>query len=397
MTSAKPLIIRDANQELLLDRVPISGAGSDHDEEFIQNVVFAHPASLPIAEIDRAYEDLVPVCKELPTDTGYVDALYVTRTGRLVLLEAKLWRNPEARRKVVAQILDYAQALSTWAYEDLQRQVSRALGRSGNILYELVSSAYPETDEAQFVDQVQQSLRRGRFLLLIVGDGIREGAGAIANFLETVGSLEFTFGLVEIALFRHPDVGLLVLPRVVARTVEFQRVVIELAEGARVAAPKREAAADEPTSERYRFYSSFWAGFLADLKLDDATQPLARPTKTENIYFPMPPSAGTAWVSAYFSKTKERVGVYLRMTQGAFADMAFARFLEERQRIVEELGAEAIWDPDDHSIAMRFQVADIFAPEVRPQIKRFFADNINRFVNVFRPRLEKIVAETKTP
>jgi hypothetical protein len=297
---------------------------------------------------------------------------------------------------VVAQILDYAQALSTWTYEDLQRQVSRAADHSDKSLYDLVRAAYPDTDEAQFVDQVQQSLRRGRFLLLIVGDGIREGAGAIANFLETVGSLEFTFGLVEVALFRHPDVGLLVLPRVVARTVEFQRVVIELAEGTRVAVPRREAAADE-TAERYRFYPAFWAEFLRELRLDDATQPLAKPTKTENVYFPLPPNGGTAWVSAYFSKSKERVGVYLRMTDGAFADMAFARFLEEREQINEELGHDATWDVEDHSIVIRLQLTDVFASDARAQIKKFFADRINRFVDVFRPRLERIVAETKAP
>jgi hypothetical protein len=395
MTSGRPLIIRDGAHSSLFDRVPMTGDGSDHDEALVQDIVFAHPASLPIAEIDRAYEDLVPVCKELPTGTGYVDALYVTRGGRLVLLEAKLWRNPEARREVVAQILDYAQALSTWSYEDLERQISRALRRSGT-LFDLVRNAYPGTDEAQFVDQVQQSLRRGRFLLLIVGDGIREGANAIANFLETVGSLEFTFGLVEVALFRHAEVGLLVIPRVVARTIEFQRVVIELPEGAKIASPRHEPVADESVSERSRFYAAFWTEFLKELSVEDTSQPFAKATKSENIYFPLPPGGGTAWVGAYFSKTKETVGVYFRMTDGAFADMAFARLLEEREQIIEELGIDAIWDAEDHSIAVRLPIHDIFALEARPQIKQFFAVSINRFVNALRPRLERIVAQSKT-
>jgi len=49
--------------------------------------------------------------------------------GRLAVVEVKLWRNPEARRKVVAQILDYAKELSNWDYEDLQREVSKRVGR----------------------------------------------------------------------------------------------------------------------------------------------------------------------------------------------------------------------------------------------------------------------------
>lgn len=60
-----------------------------------------------------------------------------------------------------------------------------------------MAEKYPDTNEAQFVDEVQQSLEQGRFLLLILGDGIREGAAAIADFIGSVGSLEFTFGLVE--------------------------------------------------------------------------------------------------------------------------------------------------------------------------------------------------------
>jgi hypothetical protein len=108
------------------ERVPIAaGPAAAFDERFVQDIVFAHPDSLPIAEIDRAYEGLIPVCKELYTAGGYIDVLYVTPTGRLVILEAKLWRNPEARRKVVAQILDYAKELSSWSYEDLNATAPR--------------------------------------------------------------------------------------------------------------------------------------------------------------------------------------------------------------------------------------------------------------------------------
>jgi hypothetical protein len=275
--------------------------------------------------------------------------------------------------------------------------VSKNLGRKGNALYDLVVAAYPETDQAQFVDEVQQSLRRGRFLLLIVGDGIREGAGAIANFLETVGTLEFTFGLVEVALYKNAEVGMLMQPRVVARTVEFQRVVIELPEGARVAAPAQETAEDESVSDRQKFYTKFWEEFLSELRLDDTSQPFAKPTRNENIYFPMPPSGSTAWTSAYFSTSKKRVGVYLKMTKGSFADMAYDRLSADREEINRALGPNALWDDGEKSIAVRKQFADVLAPTSRVEIKRFFADALSRFINEFRPRLEKIVAETRAP
>ena len=81
-----------------------NSVSADHyNEDYVRNLAFDNPACLPIAEIDSAYRDAVPVCKELNTPAGPLDALFVTPEGRLVVLEAKLWRNPEARRKVVAQ------------------------------------------------------------------------------------------------------------------------------------------------------------------------------------------------------------------------------------------------------------------------------------------------------
>ena len=44
----------------------------------------------------------------------------------------------------------------------------------GNVPFELVREQAPGVDEAEFVDNVARHLRRGEFLLLIIGDGIRE-------------------------------------------------------------------------------------------------------------------------------------------------------------------------------------------------------------------------------
>ena len=69
---------------------------------------------------------------------GPIDNLLVTPAGLPVLVECKLWRNPQARREVVGQILDYAKELSRWSSSDLQREVRRRLGREGDPVLELV-------------------------------------------------------------------------------------------------------------------------------------------------------------------------------------------------------------------------------------------------------------------
>ena len=96
-----------------------------------------------------------------------------------------------ATRKVVGQILDYAKELASWGYSDLQREVSRTLKRKGNVLYELIREHAPEVNEAEFVDNVTRHLRRGEFLLLIVGDGIREDVENIVDFVQRHSGLHF--------------------------------------------------------------------------------------------------------------------------------------------------------------------------------------------------------------
>ena len=58
----------------------------------------------------------VPICTELNTPAGAIDNFLVTPKGLPVLVECKLWRNPEARREVVGQILDYAKELKSLVF-----------------------------------------------------------------------------------------------------------------------------------------------------------------------------------------------------------------------------------------------------------------------------------------
>ncbi len=393
-----PLLTRDGQGPVLLERVELSGTTRAYDEAYIQHLAFEHPRLLPVAELDRAYEGPVPVCMELPLPSGYLDALYVTRTGRLVLAESKLWRNPEARRKVVSQILDYAKDFAAWGYDDLQRAVSSRLGQKGNVLFDIVKSVYPDTDEARFCDEVERSLRSGRFLLLIIGDGIREGAGAIAGFLEDVGSLEFSFGLVELALYRNPlGDELLVQPRVLAKTVIINHSVVTLSDGLvlREAEQPGEIRGEEELSESEKFYLGFWREFTQSLTLDDPSQRIPSTTKIQNLYFSLPPSGSATWLNVFVSRSRQSVGVSLAFAKGAFADIAYAALEADRDDIDKLLGAGVEWksDGERHRIRIERSFADVWSETERPAIYGFLAEWVNRFVTVLRPRLERIVAE----
>ena len=164
---------------------------------------------------------------------GFLDNLLVTPSGNLALIECKLWRNPEARREVVGQMLDYAERLARWSYEDLLAAVQKVRKEEGNCLYRLVAEGN-DLDEASFVDAVSRNLRLGRFLLLVVGDGIHEDVAAIAAHLERHSALRFVFGLVQFAVYRFPagdSSGYLALPQILAKSLSIPRPVLILEDG----------------------------------------------------------------------------------------------------------------------------------------------------------------------
>jgi hypothetical protein len=131
------LITSGAGSAVPLTPVSLQSGGDAVSEADIQALVHAHPACLPIAEIDPMFSGPVPICTELKTLAGAIDNFMVTPSGLPVLVECKLWRNPEGRREVVGQIIDYAKELSRWSSSDLQREVNRRLKRDGNPLLEM--------------------------------------------------------------------------------------------------------------------------------------------------------------------------------------------------------------------------------------------------------------------
>jgi hypothetical protein len=391
-----------------LSQVSLEGAGSAYDEKWLQNLLYAHPEAIPIDQIDGSFAGIVPVCVEMNTPAGPIDVLYATPSGRLVVLEVKLWRNPEARRKVIAQILDYAKELSRSSYETLDARVRDARraeirlgGPSG--LADVVRARHANLDEARFIDGVTKSLQRGDFLLLIIGDGIREGVSAITEFLEGHGTLHFTFGLVEVAIFSLPDGGQLIQPRVLAQSTIIRRIVVSI-EGAQAVVTDDASGEDatgtpevsEETLETRRQFSPFWDEFLKMFKplLQDQSQPLPNGSRSQNLYFHMP-KPSEAWISAYVARSAQRIGVYLTFQRGPIGDRLFAALESDKLSIEHELGIDVAWKSENgkHEVSCRKEYSGIILKDHRVSAQEWFADRVNRFITTFRPRIEQLIRD----
>ncbi|HTP36015.1 MAG TPA: hypothetical protein VMJ75_27760, partial [Candidatus Acidoferrales bacterium] len=157
----------------------------------------------------------------------------ITRKGNLVLVEAKLWRNPEARRVVIAQALDYASAVFRMSYSELDAAVKNAriaAGLPAASLFEIASDGENGLDEVEFVDAVIRNLGRGKAVIAVVGDGIREDLISLSTLLQGHAGQRFTFALVELAVYHTSSrPGRFIVPSVLAQTVLLERGVIRIA------------------------------------------------------------------------------------------------------------------------------------------------------------------------
>lgn len=379
----------------VLTPVPQHGGDWAVSEADIQALVHNHPGSLPIAEIDPMFARAIAICRELNTPAGAIDNLLLTPSGLPVLVECKLWRNPQGRREVVGQILDYAKELSRWTSSDLQREVSRRIGGGDNPLLDLVRAADPSVDEIHFNDALTANLRRGRFLLLILGDGIREGVEAIAEYLQAHAGLHFSLGLVEFPIYQLPDGNHLVAPRVLARTTLITRTVIALPDGVRLeevgdgqAGADAESVVDPDRAALGDAQQAFWREFLEVLHLDDPEQARPKPARQGYITLGMPAPGYSSWLTVYRDMRNGQVGIFLSAERNTSGERAAQAIIEDWDRVRPQLGGTVRLDTDRYGrqrIIDTLNTGSLDDPEVRVTAFGWLAERVNSFVNVLRP------------
>ena len=264
----RPLLIGESGEQQLLQAAAVGKP--PFSERELQVILARHPQLLPVAHFDPLFGPPVCIGREVGTGAGPLDLLYVSPSGYLTVVETKLWKSSEARRQVVAQIIDYTRRIVRWDYSHLEQaflEYARQYGVAQRGLIPYVADHSDEDlDEMAFTDAINRNLRLGRLLLLIVGDGIREGVEEMTAYLQDAPNLQFTLGLVEIGCYgvtAGPGApSTLLVPRVVMRTAEVTRAIVQIEmseEAARritvtTATPPAEGERDRTTLSKTAFY-----------------------------------------------------------------------------------------------------------------------------------------------
>jgi len=202
------------------------------NESELQELLAARPELLPIAEVAHRFAGAKTIGRELATSAGPIDLLLMNDEGRVTLVETRLARNPEQKRDVVAQCLDYLLEMPTSyeAYEKLYRAYRKDDGAS------LFRDLGPGQDESEddFRETVESNLRRREVLVAIVGDHVKH-VDQLARMLDAlvpsaVGA-EAAFcviGLRQYAFRVDPVEGRIYVPRVYLKTMVVERKVLRV-------------------------------------------------------------------------------------------------------------------------------------------------------------------------
>ena len=200
-------------------------------EADIQRLIAAHPEVLAGEAMTPAEPRrwlLVDVEAPVPDSAGgarwFLDVLLLDQDARPTLVEVKRGSNPEVRREVLGQMLDYvAHAERYWPVGTLRERCEAAHdGREGGFegaLAALLGEDEPDADA--FWERVDANLRAANLRLLFAADGIPDELARVVEFLNAqMATVEVL--AVDIRRFAGGDAATLV-PRVIGRTARARR------------------------------------------------------------------------------------------------------------------------------------------------------------------------------
>lgn len=183
------------------------------DEATLHSRVEEAPEILPLA----GTPDLVVVGREVALGNGIADLIAIEPSGRLVVIEVKLARNPEARRAVIAQILTYAAFLRGLSVESLERDILAShLSRRGHSnLTDLVASSDQtgSFERAAFEQALSQNLNEGRFRLVLVLDAVPDELVRLVGYLSLIAE-RVLIDLITVSAYQIAGTQILVPQRV---------------------------------------------------------------------------------------------------------------------------------------------------------------------------------------
>jgi hypothetical protein len=221
-------IIQDAEKQICPQAKEIS---SLKREDWLQELIHKNPQLYPIENDLRTGLKIISLGREINCGAGFIDILLLTSDAEIIVVETKLWKNPEKSRTVLAQIIDYAKELSNWSFDDLNSAITLSQTNTINpktrSIDEIIQSEFPHQNIIDFEERLIQNLSNGNIKLSIIGDKISPNLLLLSDTIQKAPGLNFNITLIEIKLFEFEKYTI-IIPDIVGKTIEETRAVVKI-------------------------------------------------------------------------------------------------------------------------------------------------------------------------
>ncbi len=219
----KVFVLHGGKMRSLPFRPMKAGVLGESLEDALQKLLQEYPEVIPGSQIDPGNDEpprFMLLRREMPVGSWSLDHLFVDQFGVLTLVETKLFQNPESRREVLGQIIEYAaNALEAWGSGKVRQYAYEYWIRHGKELNQVLLDAFPENDNdlEQYWRMVEDNLQHGRIRLIIAADVIRAEVRRMIEYLNSEMQNAEVLGL-ELRVYADKDDDLILVPRIVGQT-----------------------------------------------------------------------------------------------------------------------------------------------------------------------------------
>ena len=192
-------------------------------EEGLQELIESYPGIIPGRQISSGSDDpprFLLLCREMSVGGWSLDFLLVDQYGIPTLIEAKLVENPESRRAVIGQIIEYAaNAADNWLGGKLFEKASAYYLQKDVDLDELIKQLTNNEDllTSEFFERIESNLLQGNMRLIIATDKLRPEVRKIIEYLNAETRNIEILGL-EISCYGDDDESFVLVPTLVGQS-----------------------------------------------------------------------------------------------------------------------------------------------------------------------------------
>jgi hypothetical protein len=197
------------------------------NEAQLHELIARAPQVLPLS----GNPSLVVLGTEVPLGSGFADIVAVEMTGRPVIIEVKLAKNPESRRAVIAQVLAYASSMYRRSLEEFTAALQSSLVKAGrSSVIEAVQALDQDgsMDPVAFAEALQDNMTTGDIRLVLVLDSAPPELIGVVGYLSAIAP-NLTLDLITVTAFQVGEQSVIVPQRIEPGKFEAPAVVAKTA------------------------------------------------------------------------------------------------------------------------------------------------------------------------